>query len=196
MSFLPEDIEYPSHVPVHVRDALRGAELVHDAQAVERAVDRVAVALTADLQDADPIFVAVLHGGLTFAGMLMRRLVFPLQQGYVHVGRYGDAQEGGELHFKAADTPPLDGRCVVLLDDILDQGATLKFLVDWAGEQGARKVYSACLVEKTLAVANPSRPTLNYAALACDDRFLLGCGMDYAGYGRNLPGIYAVAGET
>jgi len=193
VSFLPSDLSYPDHVPEHVQSALRGAELIHDKQTVESAVDRVAVGITADLQDADPVLIAVLHGGLTFAGMLMRRLVFPLEQGYVHVGRYADAQSGGDLRFKGAQTPSLKGRNVLLVDDILDQGTTLQFLRAWAEEEGATGVHSACLVEKQLVVHSPSRPAMTYAALQCEDRFLIGCGMDYAGYGRNLPGIFAVA---
>ena len=192
MTFNVSDITYPEHVPMAVRRALNGAEVLHDATAVERAVDRLAVRMTADLQDDDPVIVAVLQGGLVLSGMLMRRLVFPLEQAYVHVGRYGDASSGGELTFKGVSAPELAGRTVVLVDDILDRGRTLEYLLSWANEQGAGKVLSAVLVVKDLSTPI-ARPEADYVALHCPDRFLVGSGMDYAGYGRNLPGIYAVA---
>ena len=56
----------------------------------------------------------------------MARLVMPLQQGYVHVGRYADAQEGGELHWHGSAHPNLRGRTVLLVDDVLDHGVTLR----------------------------------------------------------------------
>ena len=184
-------IEYPERLPVHVRRALTGADTLHDGAAVERAVDRMAVHMAADLQDADPVLIAVLHGGLTLAGMLQRRLVFPLEQGYVHVGRYGDASKGGELEFKSVGCPSLDGRTAVLVDDILDRGRTLEYLLSWAEQEGAAEVRTAVLVVKDLE-QEVARPQADYVALRCPDRFLVGSGMDYAGYGRNLPGIYAV----
>ncbi len=82
------------------------------------------------------------------------------------------------------------GRHVVVIDDILDQGVTLRELLRWLGEQGASAVTTTVLVNKE--VARTDRVAVDFAALTCPDRFLIGCGMDYQGYWRNLPAIYAL----
>ncbi len=168
----------------------RATQLI-SAREVDRAVDQMAVRITVALQDKNPVVVTVLQGGLVCAGMLMRRLIFPLQQGYVHVGRYGDATRGGKLEWLARACPPLQNRHVLLVDDILDQGHTLQALLDWAGAEGAASVQSCVLVNKVLEQTVP-RPKVDFVGLSAPDKFLVGCGMDYLGYGRNLPGIYAI----
>lgn len=168
-----------------------GAREVYSAAEIDHAVDRMAVRITVAMQDMNPVLIAVMHGGLVCAGMLMRRLAFPLQQGYVHVGRYGDATRGGELSWRAQDCPPLEGRHVLLADDILDQGQTLAELLRWTREQGAASVRACVLVDKQIAETS-ARPEVDFVALEAPDEFLVGCGMDFKGYGRNLPGLYAL----
>ena len=177
-------------VPADVLAARRSSELVVSAEDVSAAVDRLSVRLSLDLQDANPLMLTVMHGGLTFAGALLPRLAFSLEVGYVHVGRYGDATRGGGLVWHATPEYHFEGRTVVLLDDVLDRGETLAALVRWLKEAGAARVLSVVLVEK--AVAEPRPVAADYAAVHCPDRYLFGCGMDYRGYWRNLPAIYAL----
>ena len=81
---------------------------------------------------------------------------------------------------------------MVLLDDILDEGVTLAALKAWCLEEGARAVTSVVLLEK----AQDGAHRADFAALSCPDRYVFGYGMDYKGYWRNAPGIYAVAEST
>jgi hypoxanthine phosphoribosyltransferase len=183
------DLPYADSVPLEVsRGFARADELVAESE-VLAAVDRLAVRLTVDLQDANPVVLAVLHGGLYFTGMLLQRLVFPLQQGYVHVARYGLETTGGELEWHGHAHPPLAGRHVVLVDDILDRGTTLKALETWALREGAAQVDNAVLVRKRV---DRQETEAAYCAIECEDRYLFGCGMDYMEYGRNLPSVYAL----
>ena len=175
-------------VPLAVRQALREKELVCSAQEIEYMVDQMAVRMTLALQDQAPIFVVVQHGGAVIAGMLARRLGFPCQWGYVHASRYGQATKGGELNWIAVDTPPLSNATVVLIDDIADEGITLSSLVQWAVEQGAKQVQSAVLVKRK----DKGQHAPDYIGLEVDEGFLIGCGMDVQGYGRNLNAIYRV----
>ena len=180
----------PVPVPVIVRQAReRGVELV-SAQAVQRAIDQVSVRLALRLQETNPLFLVVMHGALPYAGELFRRFAFPLEYGYLHASRYGGATRGGELQWHARPTQALTGRTVVLVDDILDRGETLATLRDWAMAAGAGVVLTTVLVDKTLAQPRPI--AADFAALACPDRYLFGCGMDFHGYWRNLPAIYAL----
>ena len=168
---------------------LRGQLLVNRTD-VERAVDQLAVRLALEFGDANPWLLAVMHGALPFAGALLPRLGFPLQVGYLHVGRYRDATRGGELIWHAEPDYDLRGRVVLLVDDVLDRGDTLAALVRWATAAGAVAVKTVVLVDKLVDAQRPI--AADFTALECPDRYLFGCGMDYRGYWRNLPDIYAL----
>ena len=186
------DYEFPQSVPFAVRRAMAGAEELMSAAEVERAVDQLAVRLTAELQQSDPVLLSVLHGGGVITGMLSRRLIFPLQLGYVHVSRYRDATSGGELEWHASATPDLTGRTVLLVDDILDEGATLAALYRWAQGEGAARVLTAVLVRRE---RRQQAIQTDFAAIATGPGFIIGSGMDFQGYGRNLPGLYVLQEE-
>jgi hypoxanthine phosphoribosyltransferase len=181
-------------LPLALRQDFAAAEELVGETEVVAAVDRLAIELTVDMQDQNPVVIAIMHGGLYLMGMLLQRLVFPLQQGYVHVTRYGQETTGGELVWSASHHPPLVGRNVLLVDDILDHGVTLEALHTWAQQEGAASVKTAVLVRKDIQKQSIAA---DYCAIECADRFLFGCGMDYAEYGRNLPAIFAIlqAGE-
>lgn len=179
--------------PADVLAARHRAEELVSADEVGRAVDRLSVRMSLDLQEANPLLLTVMHGALPFAGWLLTRFVFPLEIGYVHVRRYGDATRGGALEWISHPEYRFAGRTVVILDDVLDRGHTLAELVEWVRGQGAARVATAVLVDKQLDV--PRDLTADYAALTCPDRYLFGCGMDYRGYWRNLPAIYALPAE-
>ncbi|MEM9623611.1 MAG: hypoxanthine-guanine phosphoribosyltransferase [Pseudomonadota bacterium] len=190
----PDPLTYYAEVDGLDADVVRlfsHAEEVCSAAQVDQAMDQTAVRITLDMQDLNPLVVTVMHGGLVCAGMLMRRLVFPLEQGYIHVSRYRQETEGGEFNWLANGCPDLRGRHVLLVDDILDQGRTLHELLNWCSAQGAASVRSCVLVCKDFAQPL-ARPSVDYIAVHAPDRFLIGCGMDFKGYGRNLPGLYAL----
>jgi hypoxanthine phosphoribosyltransferase len=162
------------------------AERLYTVDEVITAIDRVAVRLSVALADENPLILCVLNGGLPFTGALMQRLQFPLTLSYVHVGRYRDATTGGELTWHARPQEKINGRHVVLVDDILDEGVTLTALETWCQEEGASAVTSVVLMEKGAS----GRAT--FAALPCPDRYVFGWGMDFEGYWRNLTAIYAL----
>lgn len=179
-----------AEVPPAVLAARRRAELLVSAEAVQKAMDRLAVRLALDLDGANPLVLTVMHGGLPYAGEILKRLSFPLELGYVHVSRYRGATSGGSLRWHHQPEYDLSGRTVLFVDDVLDQGETLAALCAWAEQAGARRVLTTVLVDKQLDTPRPV--SVGYAALTCPNRYLFGCGMDYRGYWRNLPAIYAL----
>jgi hypoxanthine phosphoribosyltransferase len=178
--------------PRAVLGARDRAEEMVSADAVQFAIDQTAVRLTVALHDANPMLLCVLHGGLNYTGELLKRLAFPLELSYVHVGRYGHATSGQTLNWFAKPTIELAGRHVLLIDDIFDQGMTLSALVDWALAEGAARVTTTVLVDKLLDAGRDGAISVDYPALQCPDRYLFGCGMDFRGYWRNLPAIFAL----
>jgi hypoxanthine phosphoribosyltransferase len=177
-----------------IRNVYQEADLLFSESEVEAAIDRMAGEITARLADAHPIVFCVMNGGLIVTGRLLPRLVFPLEAEYLHATRYGHQFFGTVLDWRVRPNVDLRGRAVLIVDDIIDEGATLDAIVQWCREEGAAEVLTAVLVDKEHD--RKARPGLraDFTGLVSPDRFLFGFGMDYKGYWRNAPGIYAVKG--
>ena len=174
--------------------ALAEADLLVSGEEVERAITRLAGEISDRLADANPVVICVMNGGLIFAGQLLTQLRFPLQVDYVHATRYGNETMGAQLHWTVRPQLDLKGRTVLLLDDILDEGVTLAAIADYCSQQGAENILMAVLVEKLHRRKVTPGMRADFTGLEVGDRFLFGFGLDYRGYWRNAPGIYAVKG--
>ena len=131
-----------------------------------------------------------MNGGLIVTGLLLSKLDFPLQQDYIHATRYRGETSGGDLDWITEPRHSLSGRHVLIVDDILDEGLTLAAIVDYCRNAGAVSVDTVVLVEKIHDRKQGIQA--NYVGLKTEDRYLFGYGMDYKGYLRNAPGIFAV----
>lgn len=177
-----------------MNQVLSQADLLAGEADVAAAISRLAGEITTCLQDANPVLLCIMNGGLIFTGQLLTKLMFPLEVDYVHATRYGHETAGAHLNWTAKPRLDLQGRTVLLLDDILDEGVTLAAIADYCRQQGAARVLMAVLVEKLhLRKVTPGMRA-DFSGLEVGDRFLFGYGLDYKGYWRNAPGIYAVKG--
>lgn len=171
---------------------LTESDLLVSESDVVAAIGRIADEMTAELKESNPVLICCMHGGLAFAGQLLTKLIFPLQVDYVHATRYGHKINGVALDWKVRPQIDLHGRTVVLLDDILDEGVTLAAIAEYCRQQGAAKIMMAVLVEKLhLRKVTPGMRA-DFTGIEVGDRFLFGYGLDYKGYWRNAPGIYAL----
>ncbi|TPW17366.1 MAG: hypoxanthine phosphoribosyltransferase [Halothiobacillaceae bacterium] len=168
----------------------KDADLIFSERELSVALDTMAQVITAQLQHNNPLVLCVLNGGLIPMGYLVTRLNFPLQVDYLHATRYRGNTVGGALHWIARPQLSLKDRVVLLVDDILDEGHTLKAIVDECYLAGAAQVRSAVLLEKMHG--REKATAANYVGLEVADRYVFGFGMDYKEYLRNVPGVYAV----
>jgi hypoxanthine phosphoribosyltransferase len=169
---------------------LRDSELIASAEDVQAAVRRVAADIEHELGSSYPLVLAVMGGAVIFAGQVLPLLRFPLDFDYVHASRYGAMTRGSSIEWRVRPPALVRGRKVLVLDDILDHGETMKAIRDGLLELGAQSVHSAVLVEKNLNTKKPIRA--DFVGLRIPDRFVFGCGMDAKGYWRNLPEIRAM----
>lgn len=177
-----------------VGNVLTEADLLVTQTEVEAAIKRMAQEITGQLKESNPVLICVMNGGLIFTGQLLTRLPFPLEVDYVHATRYGHETGGARLNWTVRPRLELQGRTVLLLDDILDEGVTLAAIAEYCRQQGAAAVFMAVLVEKLhLRKVTPGMKA-DFTGIEVGDRFLFGYGLDYKGYWRNAPGIYAVKG--
>lgn len=167
------------------RDALQ----LHGRHEVEAALDKMARAISAKLDGSNPLVLCVINGGIIVTGQLLTRLDFPLTLDSIHASRYRNATSGSEIHWLFTPSTPLQGRTVLIVDDILDEGHTLHAIVEWCWAQGAAEVFSAVLADKALGVDKPIQA--DFVGLTVANHYLFGYGMDYKGYLRNAAGIYA-----
>jgi len=172
------------------RGILNSSDILFSAEEVSVAVDRMSVEITEKLGESYPLVLSVMGGAVVFTGQLLPRLHFPLDFDYVHVSRYGDKTQGGELVWKQAPKEDVQDRIVLVLDDILDEGHTMAAIRDKVMGMGAKEFYSGVFANKLIPKAKPIKA--DFVGLDVPDRYVFGFGMDVRGAWRNLPAIHAL----
>jgi hypoxanthine phosphoribosyltransferase len=174
--------------------ALLKSEIIFSEQQVQAAVVRMAKEINGVMADVHPLVLSVMGGAVVFTGQLLPLLTFPLDFDYVHVSRYGNSQQGGEMNWKVAPQENVRGRVVMVVDDILDEGETLHAVRQRVMALGATQFYSAIFADKMNGKSKPIRA--DFVGIQVPDRFVFGYGMDIHGAWRNLPAIYATREEN
>ena len=171
---------------------LAEAECLHPAEAVQRAYDRLAAVIERQYAGTNPLVLCVMVGGLAPTAEITRRLKFPFELDYLHATRYRGATQGGGLVWKRQpEARRIEGRHVLVIDDILDEGHTLVAIRAALQGFGPASLKVAVLAEKLHGRRAP-QARAEFIGLAVADRYVFGCGMDYKEYWRQLPAIYAV----
>lgn len=179
--------------PAQANKILADARQIYSAAEVSAAIARLANEITARLKHEHPLVLSVMGGAVFFSGQLLPLLTFPLEFDAIHISRYGGAISGGNTEWRVLPKEPIAGRTILVLDDILDEGHTLKAIHDKMLELGAKQVVNAVLVEKAIGRSKPIRA--DFVGLTVPDEYVFGCGMDVYGAWRNLPAIYALRSE-
>jgi hypoxanthine phosphoribosyltransferase len=161
---------------------------------IRAGIDRVAADVTRVYGARPFTVVSVLKGSCVFASDLIRRIPVPLELAFVSASSYSDGTTSGalELNFFPAESE-IEGRNLLLVDDILDTGKTLSRLVAEMHKRGAREVRSCVFLDK------PARRAVafqaDFRAFEVEDLFVVGYGLDFAGHYRNLPYVGALKRE-
>ncbi|MGB1238196.1 MAG: hypoxanthine-guanine phosphoribosyltransferase [Pseudomonadales bacterium] len=178
----------------HIKQVYREADLLLDEAEIELAISRMASEISGAIGDKNPVVFTIMNGGLVLGGKLLTQLNFPLEASYMHATRYRNTTSGNELEWKVPPMLDFAGRPVLIIDDILDEGHTLAEIIKHCEQNGATEVRTAVLVNKLHNRKASPNLKADYVGLDVTDRYIFGYGMDYKGYWRNAPGIYAVKG--
>ena len=167
------------------------AEVLFTEDELARRVDEIGAQITRDYAEATDegiVLVSVLRGAAIFMADLARRIELPVEMDYMAVSSYGDgAKSSGVVRILKDLASEIEGRHVVVAEDILDSGLTLKYLLkNLASRHPASLEVATLLRKKTLAQA---KIECKYIGFECPDRFIVGYGLDYAERYRNLPYI-------
>ncbi|MDN4053816.1 hypoxanthine-guanine phosphoribosyltransferase [Massilia sp. YIM B02763] len=179
------------------RELMTHAEEIVSADEVQAAVTKVAAVLNErfdnDETGAFPLVLGVMGGAVVFTGSLLPQLSFPLEFDYIHVTRYGNLDKGGEVVWKVVPRQSVEGRIIIVVDDILDEGETLAHVKQRLLDMGAAEVILAVFADKDLGKEKPVAADI--VGLTIPNQFVVGFGMDAHGYWRNLPGLWVIRDE-
>ena len=166
------------HVFIHHSD-------IHDQ------IIRMAGEVNRDYKSKNPLFLVILNGAFMFAADLVRELQIPSEITFIRLRSYDQMKSTGKVRSLMGLTESLKGRHVVILEDIVDTGCTLSYVLQSFKNSGALSMEIATLLFKELSVKRDFMP--KYIGFRIPDRFVVGYGLDYNGFGRNLKDIYQIA---
>jgi hypoxanthine phosphoribosyltransferase len=172
---------------------LREADLLVGEAEVTAAYAALAAAIESDYAGLNPLVLCVMNGGLYATAEITRRLTLPFELDYLHATRYRGATEGGGLLWKRQPDATLEGRHVLVIDDILDEGHTLVAIRQALLAFNPASLKVAVLCEKHHDRRAPGAHA-EYIGFGLPDRYVFGCGMDVREFWRQLPAVYAVKG--
>lgn len=163
-------------------------EVLLDADTIAQRVAELGAQLASDYAGRDPVLVSVLKGALVFLGDLMRCMDLPISIDLMEVSSYGSATESsGQVRILKDLSRPIEGRNVLVVEDIIDTGLTLNYLLRYLGERRPASLAVCCLLDK------PARRladiSIDYRGFTIADRFVVGYGLDFDERYRNLPYI-------
>ena len=162
---------------------------IPEDQIAER-VKAVAERINKDLADKNPLFLAVLNGSFIFAADLMRNITIPCEISFVKLASYQGTTSSGVIKEVIGLNEELAGRTVVILEDIVDTGFTIKRMIETLGTRGPESVHVCTLLLKPGKLQVPLN--VEYVAMEIPNDFIVGYGLDYDQQGRNLRDIYTL----
>jgi hypoxanthine phosphoribosyltransferase len=161
------------------------------ADAIAARIAELGAQITADKRGEDLVVISVLKGSFMFCADLIRHIDLPLNVEFLGVRSYGDSTEtSGEVQITSDISHRIEGKDVLLVEDIVDTGLTLKFLLDLLARRGPRSLKLAALLHKPSRTRIPVQ--IDYLGFSIEDVFVVGYGLDHAQRHRNLPYVGVV----
>jgi hypoxanthine phosphoribosyltransferase len=171
------------------------AEILVDEASIAQRVRELGAQIAQDYRDRDLVLVSILKGALPFLADLMRQVQIPLALDFLEVSSYGNATEtSGVVRILKDLAKPIEARDVLVVEDILDTGHTLSFVLEHLRSQRPASLRLCTLLDKPARRVIPI--TIDYRGFEIPDKFVVGYGLDYAEKYRNLPFIGVLKPEV
>ena len=158
---------------------------------IRRRIEELGRTITGDYEGRAPVLISVLKGGSVFLADLMREIALPIAIDYMSISRYGGAAESlGRVRIVKDLDHDIGGRDVIVVEDIVDTGLTLSYLISVLDSREPASVEVCALLDKSVRRIVPLE--LRYRGFDCPDEFVVGYGLDFEERFRNVPDILAV----
>ena len=162
---------------------------ITEAEIKER-VKAVAQQISKDMEGKTPLFLGVLNGSFIFAADLMREMTIPCEISFVKLASYQGTTSTGKIHEVLGINENLSGRTVIIVEDIVESGQTMKRMIESLGTRNPSSVHICTLFFKPDKLQEEL--TLDYVAFRIPDDFIVGYGLDYDHQGRELKDVYTI----
>jgi hypoxanthine phosphoribosyltransferase len=159
-------------------------------EAIRKRIDELAIQLNNDLKDKDVVFLGILNGAFLFAADLFRKLEIPARISFVKLASYEGTKSSGSIKELIGWNEDIKDKTVVVLEDIVDTGHTLERIMAELVMRKASEIRIATALYKPGAYK--SKIHLDYIGFEIPNDFVVGYGLDYDGFGRNLPSVYTL----
>lgn len=167
---------------------LEEVDVLYTEEEIEKKVVEIARKITDDYKGEKILVVGILKGAFIFMADLVRKLDLPVELDFMSVSSYGvSTQSSGEVRIMKDLDYSIEGKNVLIVEDIVDTGLTLEYITEILKKRGTKTVKICCLLDK------PSRRKssiiLDYVGYSIPDKFVVGYGLDYAGQYRSYPAV-------
>ena len=167
------------------------ASVLYGREDIRRRIEELGRTITGDYEGRAPVLISVLKGGSVFLADLIREVRLPVSVDYMSISRYGGAAESmGRVRIVKDLDDDIGGCDVLIVEDIVDTGLTLSYLISVLESRGPASVEVVALLDKSVRRIAPLE--IKYRGFDCPDVFVVGYGLDYGERYRNLPDILAV----
>ena len=160
---------------------------------IKNRVKELAQQMSRDLEGKNPLLLAVLNGAFIFAADLMREMTIPCEISFVKLASYQGTTSTGTIHEVIGINENLSGRTVVIVEDIVESGLTIKRMMEQLGTRNPASVQVCTLFFKPERLKEDLK--LDYVAFEIPNDFILGYGLDYDQQGRGLRDLYTLVGK-
>ena len=160
---------------------------------IKARVKALAQQISKDMEGKTPLFLGVLNGSFIFAADLMREMTIPCEISFVKLASYQGTTSTGKVKEVIGINENLSGRTVVIVEDIVESGQTMKQMIESLGTRNPESVHICTLFFKPEKLKEDLK--IDYVAFRIPDDFILGYGLDYDGMGRELKDVYTIVEE-
>ncbi len=162
-------------------------ELFISAEEIIENVKSIAETIEEDYKHKTPTFLVILNGAFMFAADLMKHYKGPCKVSFMRLSSYEGTTSSGQIK-KHIEAQNLENEDVIIIEDIVDTGNSLEYIFNYLETQHIKSKRIASMFHK--AAAYQKSYPIDYIGMNIPDKFILGYGLDYDGYGRNLPDVY------
>lgn len=175
-----------SKIRIHDREFVKSIS----REEIDKEIKRVAAQINHDYAGKRPLFLGVLNGSFMFVADLLKNIELECEISFVKLSSYQGTETTGQVREVIGMSESLEGRDVIILEDIVDTGHTMHKMMQSLKNSNPASVEIASLFVKPARMQVPV--DVKYALFTIPDRFIVGYGLDYDGLGRNLPDVYDV----
>lgn len=166
--------------------------LSYSSNDIQSDIDVLSSKINHDLKDVHiPLFLSILNGSFMFTADLLKRIQFPCEVSFIKLASYQGTASTGTINELIGLKESIEGRTVIIIEDIVDTGHTLDKLYAELSKRNPAKILIATLLYKPDSYKG--NLDINYIGKSIPNDFIVGYGLDYDGLGRNLPDIYTLA---